>query len=99
MPIEFRCPQCAKLLRTPDDTAGKQAKCPECGTLTTIPAATARVPSPPAPVSVPVAPPSTPPAGNPFGAFTPTQPSATINPYQAPPPGAYAAAVAAPGGV
>ncbi len=37
MPIEFRCTQCQKLLRTPDDTAGKQAKCPECGTVMTIP--------------------------------------------------------------
>ncbi len=38
MPIEFRCTQCNKLLRTPDNTAGKQAKCPECGALMTVPA-------------------------------------------------------------
>ena len=38
MPIEFRCTQCNKLLRTPDDTAGRQAKCPECGALMTVPA-------------------------------------------------------------
>ena len=37
MPIEFRCTQCQKLLRTQDDTAGKQAKCPICGTLVQIP--------------------------------------------------------------
>jgi len=37
MPIEFRCTQCRKLLRTQDDTAGKQAKCPVCGTLVLIP--------------------------------------------------------------
>ncbi len=37
MPIEFRCTQCGKLLRTGDDTAGKQAKCPACGTLLVIP--------------------------------------------------------------
>jgi len=37
MPIEFRCTHCQKLLRTPDDTAGKQAKCPECGAILTIP--------------------------------------------------------------
>jgi phage FluMu protein Com len=37
MPIEFRCPQCEKLLRTPDGTSGRQAKCPQCGALTTIP--------------------------------------------------------------
>lgn len=39
MPIEFRCLQCGKLLRTGDDTAGKQAKCPECGAVMPIPAA------------------------------------------------------------
>lgn len=38
MAIEFRCPTCSKLLRTKDDTAGKQAKCPECGTVIDIPA-------------------------------------------------------------
>ena len=37
MSIEFRCTQCNKLLRTSDNTAGKQAKCPECGTVLTIP--------------------------------------------------------------
>jgi phage FluMu protein Com len=37
MSIEFRCPQCNRLLRTGDDTAGKQAKCPECGTITVVP--------------------------------------------------------------
>ncbi len=38
MPIEFRCSQCGKLLRTGDDTAGRQAQCPECGTISTVPA-------------------------------------------------------------
>jgi phage FluMu protein Com len=37
MPIEFRCTSCGKLLRTGDDTAGKQAKCPACGEVVTIP--------------------------------------------------------------
>ena len=37
MTIEFRCTQCDKLLRTPDGTEGKKAKCPECGTVLTIP--------------------------------------------------------------
>ncbi len=37
MPIQFRCPQCNKLLQTPEDAAGKQAKCPECGALATVP--------------------------------------------------------------
>ena len=37
MPIEFRCTGCEKLLRTADHTSGLPAKCPECGTLQTIP--------------------------------------------------------------
>ena len=44
MAIEFRCSQCNKLLRTGDDTAGKQAKCPECGAIMPIPAAVAAAP-------------------------------------------------------
>ena len=38
MPIEFRCESCAKLLRTPDESAGKKAKCPQCGTIVDVPA-------------------------------------------------------------
>jgi phage FluMu protein Com len=37
MPIEFHCTQCGKLLRTGDDTAGKKAKCPQCGAVLPIP--------------------------------------------------------------
>ena len=37
MPIEFRCVRCDKLLRTGDDTAGRQAKCPSCGETVTVP--------------------------------------------------------------
>ena len=44
MPIEFRCTQCDKLLRTPDDTAGKQAKCPECGAILPVPSPAAPAP-------------------------------------------------------
>jgi len=50
MAIEFRCSQCNKLLRTGDDTAGKQAKCPECGTIMPIPAATVAPGDAPQPV-------------------------------------------------
>jgi len=38
MPIEFRCESCTKLLRTPDESAGKKAKCPQCGTIVDVPA-------------------------------------------------------------
>lgn len=37
MPIDFRCTRCDKLLRTPEDKAGRNAICPECGTSVTIP--------------------------------------------------------------
>ncbi len=47
MAIEFRCTQCSKLLRTADDTAGKKAKCPECGAVLDVPASGAPVGSGP----------------------------------------------------
>jgi phage FluMu protein Com len=82
MPIEFRCTKCGKLLRTPDETAGKQARCPECGTIVPIPAATA-APTAPAPTSIPSPPPG-------YGAAPPSYPvgsapaAARANPYQSP---------------
>ncbi|MBL9125634.1 MAG: hypothetical protein JNG90_18490 [Planctomycetaceae bacterium] len=39
--IDFRCTQCGRLLRTPDDAAGKQAQCPSCGAIQPVPAASA----------------------------------------------------------
>ena len=36
---EFRCTNCSKLLRTPDESAGKKAKCPQCGTIVGLPTA------------------------------------------------------------
>src|SRR5262245_33305752 len=56
MPIEFRCRRCQKLLRTPDDTAGKQAQCPQCGEVQTIPTPPP-APQPPPPVNPLQAPP------------------------------------------
>lgn len=64
MPIEFRCTGCTKLLRTPDESAGKKARCPDCGTIVDVPAAS--VPPPPS------TPPSTPPSSP--GGFTPSGP-------------------------
>jgi uncharacterized membrane protein/predicted RNA-binding Zn-ribbon protein involved in translation (DUF1610 family) len=35
--IEFHCPHCSKLLKTPDDKAGVRANCPGCGELVIVP--------------------------------------------------------------
>ena len=37
MPIEFHCPHCNKLLKTPEDREGIRANCPGCGELVTVP--------------------------------------------------------------
>jgi hypothetical protein len=96
MPIEFRCSQCGKLLRTGDDTAGKQAQCPACGTVSTVPTPVAppeAVPEPPAPPS-PFA--TTSPWGeSPSSPFAARGQADAENPYQAPPE--YAPAEAFPG--
>lgn len=79
MPIEFRCGQCGKLLRTGDETAGKQAKCPACGAVQPIPASLSSTPLPPGGE----------PMGNSFGASSPPPPplpatGGEVNPYQSP---------------
>jgi hypothetical protein len=45
MAIEFRCTGCRKLLRSDDDAAGKQARCPECGAVAEVPAAPGTAPA------------------------------------------------------
>ncbi len=78
MPIEFRCTQCDKLLRTGDDTAGKQAKCPECGSVMSVPMPD-QTPTPP---SQPMG--SFAAAASPFGTAPAHAPPDSINPYQSP---------------
>lgn len=85
MSIEFRCTNCDKLLRTPDATAGKQAKCPACGKIAIIPAESTATAGPAMPPPASQSPFGPPPQGVP--AIPPPQPSP--NPYQAPAP--YAA--------
>jgi hypothetical protein len=77
MPIEFRCSQCGKLLRTGDDTTGRQAQCPECGAISTVPSFAA-------PSEPPAQPSSLPGAASPFGAGAATGPETSDNPYQSP---------------
>ena len=38
MPIETICEGCGRGLRVPDEHAGKQARCPQCGTIYVVPA-------------------------------------------------------------
>lgn len=88
MAIEFRCTQCQRLLRTQDDAVGKQAKCPECGTILVVPspeAGPADIPPPPPPPRAGSASPFGPPEGtsSPFGTQLPPR-SSGQNPYQSP---------------
>src|SRR5262245_19772262 len=53
MPIEFRCSQCSQLLRVPDDSAGKNARCPKCQALMIVPGGTADAPLPMAQIAQP----------------------------------------------
>ena len=39
MAIEFNCPECSKLLSVPDDSEGRQARCPSCSAVCDVPAA------------------------------------------------------------
>ena len=39
MPIEFHCTGCRQQLRVSDESAGKNAKCPKCGTIVVVPSA------------------------------------------------------------
>lgn len=85
MAIEFSCTTCGKQLRTADETAGKKAKCPQCGALTQIP-----FPAAMAPIAAPlqVAPagnlPSTSPSAPPFDSRSSATNGLDFNPYQSP---------------
>lgn len=47
MPIQFRCPGCDTLMQVGEDVAGRQARCPKCQTVSTVPAAESEAPAPP----------------------------------------------------
>ena len=72
MPIEFRCAKCSKLLRTPDGSAGKKGKCPHCGAMMDIPAAS---PSASALFDSPVASSPANPSDDLFGGVAPQAPT------------------------
>ena len=58
MTIEFHCPHCDKLLKTPDDKAGVSATCPGCGEPVVVPSAAESNPLFDHSFSPPVAPPA-----------------------------------------
>jgi hypothetical protein len=82
MPIEFNCTQCGKQLRTPDETAGRNAKCPQCGAIMQIPNFSGPAPQQP-PAFGPS--PGQQPGASPFG-LPPAQPAdqGGWNPYASP---------------
>lgn len=49
MPIQFHCHHCNKPVQAPDTAAGKSAKCPGCGTTTTVPRPQHQAAAPPPP--------------------------------------------------
>lgn len=53
MPIDLACGRCQKLLRVPDEAAGKQARCPNCQSLTEVPLTAVEVVDDGAPSYVP----------------------------------------------
>jgi phage FluMu protein Com len=76
MTIEFRCGQCNQLLRVPDNSSGKSARCPKCKGLMQIPEAnaapggTSSAPPPPfPPMPAAAAPPPPPLPGQGSGGF------------------------------
>ena len=87
MPIDFRCNQCNRLLRTADDTVGKKAKCPECGNIVTIPATSAPSGTEPAVGAAPAVGPTEEvgpiDSSSPFAEPRPHTPEG-VNPYQSP---------------
>jgi len=84
MAIEFRCAQCGKLLRIGDDAVGKQARCPECGAISSVPAPGTL----PRDLEAASEPGPLPPSGQPGSPFGPGSPGPVgvgqPNPYQAP---------------
>ncbi len=67
MPIEFLCTGCRRRLRTGDETAGKQARCPQCGAIMIVPGMAAAPPETgPQAAAGPETPATAAPAGSPF---------------------------------
>ena len=81
MPVEFPCPECNQLLRTPDESAGQKAKCPMCSAVVDVPMETAptQETAPPPPPSF--TPPPTPSSDNPYAAPNAGPPKTTLTDF------------------
>lgn len=71
MAIEFNCTHCSRLVKSPDELAGKKARCPMCQQIVDVPEAIFDVEET---APTPEAPPAPPPP--PVGFEAPTQPTA-----------------------
>ena len=82
MPIEFRCLSCQHLLRTPDESVGKKARCPNCGGIQDIPATESPPHLPPAgSLSTPTDLASATPASTPNSSFASPTTTPSANPF------------------
>jgi hypothetical protein len=70
MTIEFRCPSCNQQLRVPDESAGKNARCPKCQAIVPVPVGGPSAMGPAAPFGGPA-------PGGPFPSSVPTPASST----------------------
>jgi hypothetical protein len=52
MPIQYRCTSCNNIVQTPDDSGGKQGRCPHCSQVATIPMTSTVSQDAPSPVNV-----------------------------------------------
>ena len=85
MPIEFRCNECDHLLRTPDEAAGKKARCPSCQNIQDVPGGQTPLAETPASNPLPpVAAPTQPPVANPVSTQSNPFAGAPSNPYATP---------------
>ena len=93
--IEYHCPSCQRTLRVQEGTAGRKAKCPHCGAVSEIPAASSGATAPAGatdPVGSYGAPATTPPSvSSPSPAATGNPTIATVSPSSPIAPAAQAA--------
>jgi hypothetical protein len=86
MAIEFRCPECGRLLQAGGDTVGRRVLCPGCAAFCMVPGPAAGRDVPPMPAG-PAEPEELPPpaieSGSPFG-LRPISPADAENPYLTP---------------